>query len=165
VWPEIGRDEFERSERGPDYRGGFVLTEFYGAVANAAALLGETFEQLLVGVGEGGGRVRKNFEDSGELSIDVATVEDGHDEDGADAETGDGGVHAGVELGIDGKLGLTGLKTGVGETVAGVEGDAESGGEVSGGGAANHFIAASEGQGGGAGASGFGGADYDFAEY
>jgi hypothetical protein len=135
-------------------------------VANAGALLGETFEQHLVGVGEGGGRARKNFEDSGELSVGVVTVEDGNDKDGADAEAaGDGGVNAGVELGIDGKLGLTGLKTGDGETVAGVEGDAESGGEVSGGGAANHFIAASEGQGGSAGASGFGGADYDFVEY
>jgi hypothetical protein len=167
VCAEIGRDELGRNERGPDYRGGgFALTEPYGTVANAGALLGETFEQLLVGVGEGGGRVRKNFEDSRELSVGVVTVEDGHDEDGADAEAaGDGGVNAGVELGIDGKLGLTGLKTGSGETVAGVEGDAESGGEVSGGGTANHFIAASEGQGGGAGASGFGGADYEFVEY
>jgi hypothetical protein len=134
-------------------------------VANAGALLGETFEQFLVGVGEGGGRGREDFEDSGELSVLVVTVEDGNDEDGADAESaGDGGVDAGIELGIDGKLGLTGLKTGAGETVAGVEGDAEIWGEVSGGGAADHIIAAGEGQGGGAGAGGFGGADYEFVE-
>jgi hypothetical protein len=37
------------------------------------------------------------------------------------------------------------LKTGAGETVAGVERDAEIRGEVSGGGAANHFVTASEG--------------------
>jgi len=115
-------------------------------------------------VGEGGGRGRKDFEDSGELGV-VVHVEDGNDEDGANAEVaGDGGVDARVELGIDGKLGLTGLKTGAGETVAGVEGDTEIWGEVSGGGAADHFIAAKEGEGGGAGVGGFGGADYEFVE-
>jgi hypothetical protein len=56
------------------------------------------------------------------------------------------------------------LKAGAGETVAGVERDAEIRGEVSGGGAANHFIAAGERQGSGAGVGGFGGADYEFVE-
>jgi hypothetical protein len=134
-------------------------------VTNAGALFGETFEQFLIGVGEGGRRVRKDFEDSGKLSVGVVSVEDGNDEDGADAAAvGDGGVDAGVELGIDGKLGLTGLKTGAGESVANVEGDAEIWGEVSGSGAANHFIAADEGHGGGAGVGGFGGANYEFVE-
>jgi hypothetical protein len=134
-------------------------------LANPGTLLGETFEGFLVGVGEGGGRGRKNFEDSSELSVLVVTVKDRHDEDGADTEAaGDGRIDAWVEFGIDGKLGLTGLKTGAGKTVAGVEGNAEIGGEVSGGGAADHFIAASESQSGGAGESRFGGADYEFVE-
>jgi len=47
---------------------------------------------------------------------------------------------------------------------SGVERDAEIWGKASGGGAANHFIAAGEGEGGGAGTSGFGGADYEFVE-
>jgi hypothetical protein len=133
-------------------------------LANAGALLRETFEQLLAGVGESGGRSRKDFQDSGEMRV-VVNVEDGNDEDGADAEApGDGGVDAWVELGVDGKLGLTGLKTGAGETVAGVERDAKIRGEVSGGGAADHFISADEGEGGGAGVGGFGGADYKFIE-
>jgi len=133
-------------------------------VANAGALLGETFEKFLVGVGKGGGRGRKDFEDSGEKVL-VATVEDGNDEDGADPEAaGEGGVDAGVELGIDGKLGLTGFETGAGETVAGVEGDAEIRGEGSGGDAADHFVAADDSQDGGVGVGGFGGADYEFVE-
>ena len=37
------------------------------------------------------------------------------------------------------------MKTGAGETIAGVKRDAEIRGKVSGGGAANHFIAAGEG--------------------
>jgi len=116
-------------------------------------------------VGEGGRRSRKNFENSGETSVLVVTFEDGNDEDGADAPVaGDGGVNAGIELGVDGKLRLTSLKAGAGETVAGVESDAEIGGEVPGGGAADHFVAANEGEGGGAGAGGLGGADYEFVE-
>src|ERR1700687_6162145 len=95
----------------------------------------------------------------------VGTIEDGDDEDGADAEVaGDRGVDSRVELGIDGELGLTGLETGAGEAFAGVEGDAEIGGEGSGGSAADQLIAAGEGEGGAAGASGFGGADYEFVE-
>jgi hypothetical protein len=138
-----------------------VLTEFDGGVANAGALLGETFEQFLVGLGKGAGRGREDFEDSGELRVLVVTVEDGNDEDGADPEAAaEGGVDAGVELGIDGKLGLTGFETGAGETVAGVEGDAEIRGERSGGDAADHFVAAGESQDGGVGVGGFGGADY-----
>jgi len=140
-----------------------ALTKFDGGVANAGALLGEAFEQFLVEVREGGGRGRKNFKDSSELRV-VVGVEDGNDEDGADAEVGDGGVDTWVELGIDGKLGLTGLKTGAGKTVVGVEGNAEIWGEVSGGGAADHFISAGKSQGGGAGAGGGGGADYKFVE-
>jgi len=153
------RDEFGRSGRG-DW---LALTKFDRGLANAGALLGETLEQFLVGTGEGGGRGGKDFQDSGELR--VVHVEDRNDEDGADAEaSGDGGVDAGIELGIDGKLRLTSLKTGAGETVAGVERDAEIRGEVSGGSAANHLIAAGEGQGGGTGVGGFGGADYEFVE-
>jgi len=134
-------------------------------MANAGALPGEIFQQCLVGVGEGGGSGRKNFEDSSELSADVVRVENGNDEDGADAQAmGDGGIDARIELGIDRKLGSTGLKTGAGETVVCVERDAEIWSEVSGGGAADHVIAASEGHSGGAGAGGFGGADYEFVE-
>jgi hypothetical protein len=132
-------------------------------LANASAFLSETFQQFLIGVGEGSGRARKDFEDTGELR--VSEVEDGNDEDGADAEmAGDGGIDARIELGINGKLRLTGLKTGAGETVAGVERYAEIWGEVSGGGAADHLIAAGEGEGGGTGVSGFGGAHYEFVE-
>jgi hypothetical protein len=132
-------------------------------LANASTLLGETFQQFLIGVGEGSGRARKDFEDTSELR--VVNVEDGNDEDGADAETaGDIGIDARIELRINGKLRLAGLKAGAGETVAGVERDSEIWGEVSGGGAADHFIAACEGEGGGAGTGGFGGADYEFVE-
>ncbi len=95
----------------------------------------------------------------------VVNVEDGNDEDGANAEApGDGGVDAWVELGVDGKLRLTGLKTGAGETVAGVERNAKIRGDVSGGGSADHFISADEGEGGSAGVGGFGGAHYEFIE-
>jgi hypothetical protein len=132
-------------------------------LANASALLGETFQQFLVGVREGSGRAGKDFEDSGKAR--VFHVQDGNDEDGADAKTaGDNGIDAGIELGIDGKLGLTGLETGARESVVGIKRDAEIRGEVSGGGAADHLIAAGEGYGGGAGAGGFGGADYDFVK-
>jgi len=162
----VRRDELGRDALGPDgCPGGLSPTEFDGGVANAGALFGETLEQFLVGVGEGGGRVRKDFEDSGELSVGAVSVEDRNDEDGADAEvSGDGGVDAGVELGIDGKLRLMGLNTGAGETVANVKGDAEVWSEVSGGGAADHFIATRQGQGGSAGAGGFRGADYQFVK-
>jgi hypothetical protein len=57
-----------------------------------------------------------------------------------------------------------GLKTSAGEAVAGAERDAEIGGEGTGGGAANQLIVPGEGEGGAAGASGFGGADYEFVE-
>jgi hypothetical protein len=115
-------------------------------------------------VGKGAGRGREDFEDSGE-SVLVVTVEDGNDEDGADPEmAGEGGVDARVELGIDRKLGLMGFETGAGETVAGVEGDAEIWGEGSAGGTTDHFIAAGESQGGGVGVDGFGGADYERVE-
>jgi len=63
--------------------------------------------------------------------------------------------------------GLTGLKTGAGETVRGcLRGMPRSRGEISSGGAANHyFIAAGEGLGAAALARvGFGGADYKFVE-
>jgi len=160
VWGgELGRGELGRDERGF----GLAQTESDGGVANAGALLGETFEQFLIEVREGGGRGRKNFEDSSELRV-VVGVEDGNDEDGPDAEVGDGGVDAWVELGVDGKLGLSALKTCAGKTVVGVEGHAKIWGEVSGGGAADHFISAGEGQSGGAGAGGSGGADYEFVE-
>ena len=56
------------------------------------------------------------------------------------------------------------MKTGSGETVASVEGDAEIGGQISGGCAADHFLAADEGKGSSAGACGMGGADYEFVE-
>jgi hypothetical protein len=132
-------------------------------LANASAFLSETFQQFLIGVGEGSGRAGKHFENTSELR--VVYVEDGNDEDGADAEAGDGGIDARIELGINGKLRLAGLKTGAGETVAGVERDSEIWGQVSGGGAANHFIAAGEGEGSGTGVSGFGGAHYEFVEH
>ena len=142
-----------------------MLTEFDGGAANPDALFGETFEQFLVKVAEGGGRLRKDFEHSGELSLSVITVEDGNDEDGADAEAaGDGGVDAGVELGIHGKLRLTGLNTGAGKTVANVKRNTEIWGEVSGSGAADHFIAARKGQSSGAGVGGFRGANYQFVK-
>jgi hypothetical protein len=96
----------------------------------------------------------------------VVMIKDGNDEDGADAEVaGDGGINSRIELGIDGELGLMGLKTSAGEAVAGAEGNAEIGGEGPGGGAADQLIAAGEGEGGAAGARGFGGADYEFVKH
>ena len=162
---EAGEDGRGRNELGPDdYGGRFLLTKFDGGVANASALLGETFEQFSVGMGKGAGRGREDFEDSGE-SVLVVTLEDGNDEDGADPEVaGEGGVDARVELGIDRKLGLMGFETGAGETVAGVKGDAEIRGEGSIGGTADHLVAAGESQGGGVGVDGFGGTDYERVE-
>lgn len=177
-WVELGRNVINPYIRRNDLRqngggGGRALTQFDCGAANAGALFGKTFQQFLVGVREGGGRGRKGFEKSADLSVLAVTVvvvkilagtiKDGNDEDGTDAEvTGDGGVDSRVKLGIDGELGLTGLKTSAGEAVAGAEGDAEIGGEGSGGGAADQLIAA--GEGGAAGASSFGGADYEFVK-
>jgi hypothetical protein len=133
-------------------------------VANTGALLGKTFQQFLIGVGEGGGRGGENFENSGERRV-VVNVEDGNRQDGADAEAaGDVGIDAGVGLGIERELGLATLETIAGQTVAGLERDAQIGGEVSGGGAADHFIAADECDGGGAGAGRFGGANHEFVK-
>jgi hypothetical protein len=78
--------------------------------------------------------------------------------------TGDGGVDSRVEFGIDGELRMTGLKTCARETIAGAEGNAEIGGEGSGGGAAHPLIAAGKGEGGAAGASGLGGPHYEFVK-
>jgi hypothetical protein len=62
-------------------------------VANAGALLGETFQKFLIGVGEGGGCGGKNFEDSGELG--VVYIENRNNEDRAYAEaSGDDGIDA-----------------------------------------------------------------------
>jgi hypothetical protein len=143
---------------------GRALTQFDRGAAYAGALLGETFQQFLIGVGEGGGRGRKDFEESADLSV-LAVIKDGNDEDGTDAEvTGDGGVDSRVEFGIDGELRMMGLKTCARETIAGAKGNAEIGGEGSGGGAAHPLIAAGKGEGGAAGASGLGGPHYEFVK-
>ena len=59
--------------------------EFQGGVANAGAIVGETFEQFLVGGGKGAGGRREDLEDPGKLNR-VDQVEDGNGEDGAHAE-------------------------------------------------------------------------------
>jgi hypothetical protein len=138
-------------------------------MAKACAFLGETFKQFLVGVRESRGRGGEDLDNSGELSarhvFTIVAVEDGNDEDGADTQVaGNSGIDAWVEFGIDGKLGLTGLQTGAGKTVASVDGDAEVGGDVSGSGAADHLVSADKGERGSGGMSGFGGAGYELVQ-
>ena len=146
--------------------------------ANPRTLLGKTFEQFLIRGGEGDGGGGKHFEESddgGHLVVFILIVvtlvvvfiscENRNDEDGTDAENaGNGGVDAGIELGIDGKLRLAGLEGGSGESVASIERDAEIGSEVSGGGTADHFVSADESESSGRGMSSLGGANDKLVE-
>jgi hypothetical protein len=91
----------------------------------------------------------------------IVRIEDGNDEDGANPEAArHSGVDAGIELGVDGKLRLMALKAGSEQTIASIDEDAELWGEVTSGGAADHFAVAEESESRGGGVDGFGGADY-----
>jgi len=99
--------------------------------------------------GEGCRLRRKDFQDADQFLL----VENGNDQHGTNAEAaGDGGIDAWVGFGVEAKLGLPSVETGTGDAIAGVEGNAEIGSVQSGGGAAHHFVAARESQGGGTGA-------------
>ena len=116
--------------------------EFQGGVANAGAIVGETFEQFLVGGGKGAGGRREDLEDPGKLNR-VDQVEDGNGEDGAHAELlGKGGVNARIDLRIVGNLGFMGAQADAREAFAGVEGNAQIWSETPSGGAAHQFITA-----------------------
>jgi hypothetical protein len=93
-------------------------------------------------------------------------VEHGNDEDGADAEApGKCGVDTRIGFGVAAKLRSMRADAGSGEAIASIEREAEIGSMESGGGAADHFIAAHKSQGGGAGVRGIRGADDEFIEH
>ena len=149
----IGGDECERRGR--------TLPQVGRGEPDAGTVASRGFEQSLILFGERCRLRRKDFQHADE----VVVVEDGNDEHGTNAEAArDGGVDARVGFSVGAKLGLAGVETRAGEAILGVEGNAEIGGVESGGGAANHLVAAHKRQSGGASAGGSDGAHDQFIQ-
>jgi hypothetical protein len=120
-------------------RCGRALPQVCGGVPDTGAVASRGFEHSPFAFGEGGGLGGKDLQHADQ----VALIEDGNDQNGANAEAArDGGVDQRIGFSVGAKLGLARAETGAGKAIAGVERDAEVGSVKSGGGAADHFVAA-----------------------